>query len=90
MYNSSSQAADGSGNTSTMASTDGKTGCINTTGDAAHAHEAHKLPKVSRLAILFFFFHLEAPFCAAVGQRTRGRRPKTVRETLQNIDVRLV
>ena len=57
-------AADGSGNTSTMASTDGKAGCISTTGDAAHAH---KLPKVSRLAILFFFFHLEAPFCAAVG-----------------------
>ena len=45
-------AADGSGNTPTMASTDGKTGCISTTGDAAHAH---KLPKVSRLAILFFF-----------------------------------
>ena len=79
-------AADGSGNTSTMASTDGKTGCINTTGDAAHAH---KLPKVSRLAILFFF-SIEAPLCAAVGQRTRGRRPKTARETLRNIDVKLV
>ena len=43
--------ADGSGNASIRVSTDGKAGCIGTTGDAAHAH---KLPKVSRLAILFF------------------------------------
>ena len=41
--------ADGSGNTSVRVSTPGKAGCISTTEDAAHAH---KLPKVSRLAIL--------------------------------------
>ena len=37
-------AADGSGNASIRVSTDGKAGCISTTGDAAHAH---KLPKGS-------------------------------------------
>ena len=45
-------AADGSGNASIRVSTDGKAGCISTTGDAAHAHKLHK---VSRLAILFCF-----------------------------------
>ena len=44
-------AADGGGNASIRVSTDGKAGYISTTGDAAHAH---KLPKVSRLAILIF------------------------------------
>ena len=43
--------ADGSGNTPIRASTAAKAGCISTTGDATHAH---KLPKISRLAILFF------------------------------------
>ena len=33
-------AAYGSGNTSTMASTGGKTGCISTIGDAAHARHS--------------------------------------------------
>ena len=44
-------AADGGGNASIRVSTDGKAGYISTTGDAAHAH---RLPKVSRLAILIF------------------------------------
>ena len=39
---------------------------------------------------LFFFFHLEAPFRAAVGQRTRRRRPKVTGSSLRNIDVKLV
>ena len=69
-----------------MASTDRKTDCINTTGDAAHAH---KLPKVSRLAILFFF-SIEAPLCAAVGQRTRGRRPNRARRKLLKVTLKLV
>ena len=40
------------GNTLIRVSTAGNAGCISTTEDAAHAH---KLPEVSRLAILFFF-----------------------------------
>ena len=47
-------------------------------------------PEVSRLAISSSFFRLEAPFCAAVGQRTRGRRSKLKGHSLRNIEVKLV
>ena len=39
---------------------------------------------------LFFFFHLEAPFRAAVGQRTRRRRPKVIGCSLRSTDVKHV
>ena len=79
--------ADGSGNTSITVSTNCQllerwVALIGTTEDAAHAH---------KLSPSFSFFHLEeAPFCAAVGQRTRGRLPKPCDRTLRNVNVKLV
>ena len=46
--------------------------------------------RLSRLGILFFIFHLEVPFCAAFGQRTRGRRPNRARRKLLTVTLKLV
>ena len=76
-------AAGGSGNASIRVSTDGKAGYISTTGTLP-------TPTSSPKSLVSPFFPLEAPFCAAVGQRTRRRRPKVISSSLRNINVKLV
>ena len=68
-------AADGSGNTSIRAAIAGLAGYmyICTTGAPPTLASS---PKSLASPSLLHFPHLEAAFCAAVGQRTRGRRPK--------------